>query len=812
VPALQELMDNFYAVARFPMSIVDLEGKILVGVGWQDICTRFHRVHPETCKRCTESDIQLSAGVSQGEFRLYKCKNGLWDIATPLVVGGRQVGNIFSGQFFFDDETVDRESFRSQARRYGFDEEDYLAALDRVPRLSRGSVERGMTFLLKLADMLSQLGFSNARLSRLLAEQDRLTTTLHRQQESLKRAQEIAHLGSWELDLATNQITWSDEAYRIFGFEPGEIAPTYEEFLDLVHPDDREAVDTAYTGSIRDDRDSYDIEHRVVRKLTGEVRFVHERCHHIRDGSGKIVRSTGMVHDITDRRQAEKQSKEITEKYRHLVESSSSVILRTDKDMNIMFMNRYGLEYFGYAAEEVIGCNVLGTIIPEKGAAGEDLAAMLQDLTRNPDQYATSVQQYRRKDGTFVWMSWANRAIFDDAGKLVEILAIGNDLSKTKEAEEALRESEERLQEALRVSHSFAFEWTPATDRVHRSLSCAPLLGLKKEDAEADSGQQFFQRIHPQDRERFIAVLEGLRPDAVHYQGKYRYMRPDGGITVLEESGRGFFDAEGKLSRLIGITTDVTARERAEEALQQSEERFRLAIRHSKLMAWQCDAGMRFSWVYNSHFGIPDDELVGKTPSDLGQEADMTEFIAHGMGVLCEQSEVRRTIRIVQANGREQYFDQQIETVRDAGGNVVGLIGISLDVTDRELAEQRLHKSEEGFRLMIAHSAEPMLLVDETGRIECISSRGAQRLGYSDSELQGMNVDRLLDWSMKLDLTMRLGDFLRHAPVPVRAVLRVRTRTGQWCWVDVQASFVNYGQKPEKYLLKFELINTEPAK
>lgn len=123
----------------------------------------------------------------------------------------------------------------------------------------------------------------------------------------LARSQEIAHLGSWELDLGMNKLTWSDEAYRIFGCRPQEFAATYEAFLEIVHPDDRAAVDAAYTGSLRDGRDSYEIEHRIVRKATGEVRIVHEKCDHLRDESGRIVKSVGITHDITERKTAEER-------------------------------------------------------------------------------------------------------------------------------------------------------------------------------------------------------------------------------------------------------------------------------------------------------------------------------------------------------------------------------------------------------------------------------------------------------------------------------------------------------------------------
>ncbi|HSV49086.1 MAG TPA: PAS domain S-box protein [Candidatus Acidoferrales bacterium] len=126
-------------------------------------------------------------------------------------------------------------------------------------------------------------------------------------EEMLKRSQEIAHLGSWELDVKENQLIWSDQVYRIFGLKPQEFAATYEAFLASVHPDDREAVDKAYSSSIIQGKEGYNIEHRVIRKDTGEIRVVHEKCSHFRDGSGQVIKSLGMVHDITDRKKDEKE-------------------------------------------------------------------------------------------------------------------------------------------------------------------------------------------------------------------------------------------------------------------------------------------------------------------------------------------------------------------------------------------------------------------------------------------------------------------------------------------------------------------------
>ncbi len=115
-PGLQALMYDFYKLAHIPMSIINLKGRMLVGVGWQNICMKFHGAHPDVCRHCIESDTQLSRGVPPGEFKLYKCQDNMWDIATAIMVGGQHVGNVCSGQYFFEGEPLNYELFCSQAR------------------------------------------------------------------------------------------------------------------------------------------------------------------------------------------------------------------------------------------------------------------------------------------------------------------------------------------------------------------------------------------------------------------------------------------------------------------------------------------------------------------------------------------------------------------------------------------------------------------------------------------------------------------------------------------------------------------------
>ena len=179
---------------------------------------------------------------------------------------------------------------------------------------------------------------------------------LRESEARLKRSQEIADLGSWELDLVNKRLTWSDEAYRIFGLQPQEFDATYEAFLNAVHPDDRAAVDAAYKASVSEGRDTYEIEHRIVRRQTGEIRIVHEKCEHTRDASGRIVRSAGMVHDITERRLAEEVLQETQTRTAAILRGIADTFYSLDDKWRFTVVNPAAERApFGRPASELLG-------------------------------------------------------------------------------------------------------------------------------------------------------------------------------------------------------------------------------------------------------------------------------------------------------------------------------------------------------------------------------------------------------------------------------------------------------------------------
>ena len=149
------------------------------------------------------------------------------------------------------------------------------------------------------------------------------------------------------------------------------------------------------------------------------------------------------VKDISDRKIIEENIKESEKKYRDLVESANCIILRWDTQGRICFLNDYGLRFFGYQLEDIIGSYILDTFVSSKDVSGEDLRNMIAEICCTPEKYQLNENENICKDGRRVWVTWSNKPIYDDQGKLIEILSVGTDITDRKQAEKELQSAKE---------------------------------------------------------------------------------------------------------------------------------------------------------------------------------------------------------------------------------------------------------------------------------------------------------------------------------------------------------------------------------
>ncbi len=305
VPAIQRIMADLYHLTGVGACMFDLQGKFLFATDWEEICTRFYRAHPEAAQHCRESDTVLSQGVEPGTWKTYRCKNNMREVVTPICVGGRHVGNLFLGRFFFDDEPLDHELLRGQARRYGFNEEEFLAANEHVPRWSRERIDAAMRFYTHALELVAGLGNSNLRLARAMAEREQLLNSLRESEEKFRII--ANHTMNMELWFAPDgRCVWVNPVVRhITGYTVEEIlAMPLDVFIaTIVYEEDREPF-AARSNEVLGGKRIGDFEFRYVHR-NGTVRWGSTSWQPVRDGAGNFLGIRASGRDINERKLAE---------------------------------------------------------------------------------------------------------------------------------------------------------------------------------------------------------------------------------------------------------------------------------------------------------------------------------------------------------------------------------------------------------------------------------------------------------------------------------------------------------------------------
>ena len=301
--------------------------------------------------------------------------------------------------------------------------------------------------------------------------------------------------------------------------------------------------------------------------------------------------------------------------YREVVQSANTIVLRWDLEGRVLFLNDFGLQFFGFSADELLGKSVIGTIVPETESSGRDLVQMIAELLQHPDRYVDNENENMRRDGERVWITWRNRVLRDASGRGRELLSIGIDSTARKHALEALRDSERRYR-VLFQSTPIALVERDATalkdhleslqrdgitdfeDHLRRHPEeFGTCLGMVRVSDMNAAAMELFETQTPHDLDAFPYVA-----DPAAFAGMVRSVIADlatGGVVSEQREGvirtlagrqRNVLarttvvpSTETGLARIVTALIDITERKQAEEALRKSEERYRHLSVHDNL-------------------------------------------------------------------------------------------------------------------------------------------------------------------------------------------------------------------------------------
>ena len=259
--------------------------------------------------------------------------------------------------------------------------------------------------------------------------------------------------------------------------------------------------------------------------------------------------------------------KEAETKYRELLESANSIILRLNRRGEVIFLNEFGQRFFDYPEAEILGRLAVGTIVPESESTGRPLDSLLTDICRDPLKYARNLNENLRRNGERVWVDWSNKAIRDPQGELVEVLSIGVDVTARVRAEAALRESEEKFRGVFENAPIGIFHSTVEGRFLWVNDTLARMIGFETAEETVarvtDIAQELF--AHPEERSAIVRAALATNAFVRH---EVRYLRRGDSPFIAYVSLRGVRRADGAVRYFEGFLEDITERKRAEEALR----------------------------------------------------------------------------------------------------------------------------------------------------------------------------------------------------------------------------------------------------
>ena len=678
VPKLQELTDELYTATSIPSAIVAMDGEIITGSGWQKICTDFHRKHPQIEKECIESDTIIRKKLDDSEpFVIYKCPRGMVDASSPIIIAGEHVANVFSGQVFLEscDETTER-FFREQARKFGFDEAEYIKAFKKVPIFEEEKFRAGISFLAKLAQSITDNGLT--RLRELEAME-----ALRESEELHKEAQRVAHIGHWELYPEIGTPVWSDEIFRIFGLNPQEKGPSFTDLETHLHPDDWPLLNKAATLTSADGA-PLDITFRIVRP-DGEIRWMHAIWTTTKDEKGKVTKLFGTAQDITDLKQSEAALKKSEEKFRTFTEMAPVGVFVTDADGLTTYWNKRLCEITGMQVVEGLGTGWADGVHPD------DRERVFKEWYESAEKRSSFSCEYRfvDRDGAVTHTIGQASPLTDASKQVTGYVGTITDVTDLKQAEEALRESEEKYK-ALFSNAQVALFRTRISDGklVQINEKYAKMAGYSTvEDcmAEFNAADAW---ANPNARNELLRIL---KENGSVNDFETEIIRRDGSPIWILFSAT-IFPEQGFLE---GSTVDINERKQAEDALRESEEKYRRIFENIQDVYYDASLDGTILEISPSIENVSQykrKELIGKSLYGIYTDPkERDEFLK----LILDKGKVSDfEISLTDKDGSKHPCSITTLLVKDEKGNPIKLVGSMRDISERKQIEDERKKFE----------------------------------------------------------------------------------------------------------------------
>jgi len=608
-----------------------------------------------------------------------------------------------------------------------------------------------------------------ARAEREVVAHQATEAALRHSEAQLREAQHLAQLGSWDWDLSTQTLSWSDEVYQIFDLSPAETTATVDLLESFIHPDDRADFLQQRNQMLAEARTAV-IDHRIARR-DGRVRYLQERAEVLQDDRGQPVRVIGTVQDITDRKQAEYN-------FRTFFNTIDHLLFVLDEQGRILFTNAAVSNRLGYAPDELLGQPVLMVHPPAQQAEAAQIVADM--LAGHADYCPVPLQA---KDGRQFPVE--TRIVHGEWNGQPALFGVTKDLS-------ALRASEEKFAKAFAANPTLMALNEADTGR-YLDVNAAFLdtLGYRREEV---IGQTVLSLGLFSDLARRGEGLQRLQQ-----QNSLRNFE----VQIRTKAGdvrHGLFSAEfiqlQDRRLLLTMMNDLTEQQQAEAALRESEEKYRsvvAAMSEGILMQNVAGEVIACNLAVERILGLTPDQLMGRVPIDQNWRAiradgsplpveDQPSFVTLRTGQAFRNVEIginKPTGELVWVNVNSEPLQRPGEAAPYA------VVASFVDVTDRKLMEAALRESEERWSFALEGSGDGVWDWDTTTDRVFYSRQWKALLGYAEAEI-GSDLTEWFDRVHPADISAVRDELQRHfngeSPY-YQSEQRLRAKDGTYRWI-----------------------------
>jgi PAS domain S-box-containing protein len=733
---VRHLLESHHLLSGMAYGLFDPDENNLIAVGWQDICMRFHRMHPLTELRCKESDAYIKAHLHDhtGEFLEYRCKNGMIDVAMPLVVDGMHLATFFTGQFFYDDTPPDRAFFITQAAELGFSSDDYLAALDRVPMFSREYIRNNIQFLHAMVQMMAEMGMKNLRLAHEMEERKAAQAQLEDERLLLQTLIQALPDPVWLKDANGTFLACNGAFGLLFNDTPSSIVGRRDnyyvgdELATFFQEKDREAI-AAGQPSTNEEWLTYASDGRHVLWETTKAP--------VYDAQGQAVGVLGIARDITRHRLLEDELRTKERYQQALLDNFPFMVWLKDIQSRFLAVNRPLLATAGVADDYPYFGKTDLHLFPAELAEqyrADDQAVMESGQKRTTVELIGSLDQLR-------WHETYKAPVYDDNGNLLGTVGFARDITERKQMEEDILKLNAELSATLQTIPDLLFELDLNGVYLNVWAQNPNLLAARREQLLGRTVQEV---LSVEASEVIMAALREADESGSSFGKIIRIDFPEG-PKWFEHSVSRKSAMHGNAPHFMLLSRDITERKQMEEALVAREREFRTLAENLPDNLSRYDRECRMLYINPqllSLLGVSADfvaqEWLGKkTPREVSPDGSLDVY----------EDALRQTIRsgqttefeiiLMDKTDGDRYHLVRMIPERNVTGDIVGALAIGLDITERKQMEEALAVREREFRTLAENSPDNIARFDNHCRQIYLNPAMERTLGLDPAWLLG---------------------------------------------------------------------------